>query len=408
MLGMGLSGQAAAKLAQARGDQVTTFDASAKADRADFAEADLAAVEQILISPGFAAEHPWRQRAHASGIPCVSEIEYAAENWRGKIYGVTGTNGKTSLTELLTAAFCEVGVNAFACGNIGVPLSEIVNSARNKPEAIAICELSSFQAELCEELELDGLLWTNFAPDHLDRYDTLNEYFKAKWRLTDCLKAGAPFFYGVELSEFLRTYAVKAEGSSVKADVIDSFDLPMDSPFRHLPQRANLALAQAFWVELGMDTAALHRAAGAFKVPAYRLEVVAQRAGVTFWNDSKATNFHAVKAALDAVSQGKIIWIGGGRAKGSKPADLVAALSGRITEACVFGECAPALSAALDACGIPHYKGEDCEDAIRHAARLAQANTPAHVLFSPGFASFDAFASYTERGKYFNSIVFSL
>lgn len=408
ILGMGLSGQAAAKLAQAQGDQVITFDATAKADAAEFSKTDLTAVDQILISPGFEASHPWRQCALASDKPCISEIEYAAEKWRGKIYGVTGTNGKTSLTELLAAAFCISGADAIACGNIGVPFSEVANSARNTSQTIAVCELSSFQAELVERFQLDGLLWTNFAPDHLDRYHQLSDYLNAKWKLVHCLKTQAPFFYGVEVSEAIEAHALEAKGSSVAVEAIDLSGLPVDSPFRHSPQQANLALAQALWQELGLGASALRQAAVEFKVPAYRFELVAQHAGVNFWNDSKATNFHAVNAALGSLSEGSVFWIGGGRAKGGNPADLVAILEGRITEACIYGECAPSLSSALNESSIPYHQSKDCGDAIRQAAHLAQANPPAHVLFSPGFASFDAFSSYLERGKYFDSIVFSL
>ena len=143
-------------------------------------------------------------------------------------------------------------------------------------------------------------------------------------------------------------------------------------------------------------------------MPAHRLQIVATLEGVTFWNDSKATNFHAVGAALDAMPEGAVVWVGGGRAKGEDPARLVERLMNRVTHTCVYGECAPSLRDALEDSGISVYHATDCEDAVREGAHLAQEEAPAHLLFSPGFASFDAFASYAERGKYFNSVVLSL
>ena len=408
ILGMGVSGQAVADLAQARGDAVLTFDENVAADHTDLTGADLAEVDRIVISPGLAANHPWRQSALASGKPCQGEIGYAAERWRGKIYGVTGTNGKTSLTQLLTAALCASGVEAVACGNIGTPLASIAASPANTTEAVAVCELSSFQAELSEGLQLDALAWTNFAPDHLDRYENLKEYFMAKWSLTTRLKPGAPFVYGAELGAVMESFGVNAEGKMSDAEAMDPAGLPDDSVFLRSPQKANLALAQALWEALDADAAALRRAAAEFKVPAHRLQIVATLEGVTFWNDSKATNFHAVGAALDAMPEGAVVWVGGGRAKGEDLAMLVEYLMDRVTHTCVYGECSPSLCDALEDSGISVYHATDCEDAVREAAGVARAEAPAHLLFSPGFASFDAFASYAERGKYFNSVVLSL
>ena len=408
ILGMGLSGQAAAELAWTRGDCAVTFDASATADHSDLTEADLTQVDRIILSPGLAEAHPWRQKALASGKPCLGEVGYAAEVWRGQIYGVTGTNGKTSLTRLLTDALRAAGVEAIACGNIGTAFASVASSADNSPDSVAVCELSSFQAELCEGLKLDALLWTNFAPDHLDRYGNAQDYFMAKWALTTCLRPGSPFIYEAGIAAKMDQNGVEATGRMVQTDCIDPAGLPDDSPFLRPPQQANLALAQALWEQLGQDAAALQKAAAKFTLPEHRLQRIAVSEGVTYWNDSKATNFHAVQAALAAMPKGSVIWVGGGRSKGEDPARLVAHLKGRIAHACVYGECAAALGEALEDMEVPQLQAKNCGDAIQAAARLAREKTPAHLLFSPGFASFDAFTSYAERGKYFNSVVLGL
>jgi UDP-N-acetylmuramoylalanine--D-glutamate ligase len=408
ILGMGVSGEAAADLARTKGDTAVVFDEKADTGGAFLKAEDLVEVDRIVISPGFGAGHPWRKMAQSSGKPCLGETAYAAESWRGKIYGVTGTNGKTSLTQLMTAAFNQAGVAALACGNIGLPLSKAVTSESNKAGAVAVCELSSFQAELAGGLQLDALVWTNFAPDHLDRYQGKAEYFYAKWSLVKCLKPGLPFVYGGEVSVAMGQFKVQANGLMVSSDTVELDGLALDSPFQGSPQNENLALAQALWEFLDLDPRALLRAAQQFVLPEYRLQVVAEAAGVKYWNDSKATNFHAVRAALSAMPEESIIWIGGGRSKAEDPAKLAAYLKERITHACIYGENAAELERALIAASVPVSSAPDCGTAIEAASRLAREESPAHVLFSPGFASFDLFESYKKRGKYFNSVVLSL
>jgi UDP-N-acetylmuramoylalanine--D-glutamate ligase len=408
ILGMGVRGQAAADLARAKGDQVLLFDENAERGRAIFRAKDLDVVDRIVISPGFAASHPWCQIAKTSKKPCLGETAYASESWRGKIYGVTGTNGKTSLTQLLTAALREAGVDARATGNIGDPLSVAAVSASNQTAAVAVCELSSFQAEWAEGLLLDALVWTNFGPDHLDRYEAASEYFAAKWNLVKCLRPGSPFVYGPEVADAMAQNGSQATDLPVATDVVCLEGLAPDSPFRHPPQQENLALVQAFWESMGHDSQALLRAAQQFELPDYRLQAVAKVDGVTYWNDSKATNFHAVRAALSAMPDEPVLWIGGGRSKGEDPAELAACLKGRIAQACLYGENAAALEAALHAAGVSVLRSPDCGAAIEAASRLAHEAAPAQVLFSPGFASFDQFESYKKRGKYFNSVVLSL
>ncbi|NCG08127.1 MAG: UDP-N-acetylmuramoyl-L-alanine--D-glutamate ligase [Verrucomicrobia bacterium] len=408
ILGMGVSGQAAAALAHAKGDTPVIFDENAETGGTVLRAEALAEVDRIVISPGFAREHPWRQLANFSAKPCLGETAYAAESWRGRIYGVTGTNGKTSLTQLLTAALNAAGVDAVACGNIGVPLSAAVASASNQSEAVAVCELSSFQAELTEGLYLDALIWTNFAPDHLDRYEDAAEYFSAKWGLVKCLKPESPYIYGREVALAMQAHQTQAEGTPVTSSDVDCAGLALDSPFQSPPQNENLALVQALWGSLGLNPQALLHAAQKFALPEFRLQVVAEIDGVRYWNDSKATNFHAVRAALSAMPREPVFWIGGGRSKGEDPAKLAASLKGRISRACVYGENALELVTALTAVGVPVEHAADCGAAIEAASRRARKEAPAQVLFSPGFASFDFFESYKTRGKYFNSVVLSL
>ena len=173
VFGLGVSGRAALKLVEALGAQGLCFDAQG----ADFSTADCERCDAFIFSPGFAARHPWRLLCEQSGKPCFSELGFAAQFWPGKLLAVTGTNGKTTVTKLLCEALNQVGHPAVTAGNIGTPLSTRVLDA---DAGWAVCEISSFQAELPEGLALDGLLWTNFAEDHLDRYADMEEYLRQK------------------------------------------------------------------------------------------------------------------------------------------------------------------------------------------------------------------------------------
>src|SRR5436190_828598 len=132
----------------------------------------------VVFSPGFAPEHPWLQRARAAGVRCLGELDFASLFWRGKIIAITGTNGKTTLTEFLTHALGLAGCEAHAAGNIGHPLARLAAEKRGgTKDSIAVCEVSSFQAETLEYFRANATLWTNFAEDHLERHRGLESYF---------------------------------------------------------------------------------------------------------------------------------------------------------------------------------------------------------------------------------------
>jgi UDP-N-acetylmuramoylalanine--D-glutamate ligase len=408
ILGMGLSGQAAARLVHFQGGDSVGFDINPELGSPVFDASSVSTFDCFIISPGFPETHPWRIIAEKSGKPCLSEIGYAARFWKGRIVGITGTNGKTSLTGLLVSALRQSSVSAFAAGNIGQPFADLVISKKNQADAVVVCELSSFQAELPQGLELDALLWTNFGVDHLDRYPSLESYFSAKWQLTDCLKPKAEFLYGREVRMAMQQFSKIDLGTAINSENVSVESLDPNVPFVREPQRSNFALAHAFLESWGYLTKGLIEAANNYKLPPHRLQLIDHQEGVNFWNDSKATNFHAVKAALEAMPTGPVIWVGGGRAKGEDLNVLAELLENRVTAACVYGETGAILANNLKLRGLMVEDAHSLEDAINKAKRLAFANSPAQVLFSPGFASFDAFKSYIDRGKFFISVVLGL
>jgi len=201
IFGRASSGQAASNLLEGFGCECHVFDERNEVARwRSFGEVEAKHYELVVCSPGFAVDHPWLQAAKAAGCKIVPELDLGASLWKGPIVVVTGTNGKTTLTEFLTSAFNSAGIEAYACGNIGRPISSLVADDCNR-EAIAVCEVSSFQAELTKHVHADYLLWTNFDEDHLDRHGSLESYFNCKYSLVE-LQRGDVFLFDESVQSF--------------------------------------------------------------------------------------------------------------------------------------------------------------------------------------------------------------
>ena len=408
VFGAGVSGQAARRLAVHFGMEVRLFDEGGRGDATTFSADSLSGFDAFIFSPGFSSAHSWRVLAEGSGRPSYSELGFAALHWRGRLLGVTGTNGKTTITSLLCDALEVAGQTAVEAGNIGTPLSDCVLGDANHGEATAVCEISSFQAELSRGLELDGLIWSNFAEDHLDRYDSMAAYFEAKARLLTCLRSGAPVVLGADVVAFnpqVVEVCHSQVGEGRDLEMIEG--LAPDSPFRISPQSTNLTLTAALWRALDLPVEALIASANAFQLAAHRLSPVDTWGGVTFWNDSKATNSHAALAAIDALDS-PIFWIGGGSGKGGDFDAFARAIAPKVEAAFLYGEVAESLASSLNSVHSRVEIRADFVEAVEAATRAAIANSPAVVLLSPGFASFDQFSGYAARGKTFISTVFSL
>ncbi len=408
IFGAGLSAQAARRLAQANGHDVVLIDEAGGGDRATFEAADLAEFECFVFSPGFTADHPWRELAEASDLPCMSEIAFASNYWQGQIIGITGTNGKTTLTVLIEKALRLSGHVSVAAGNIGYPFSDAALSESNQAGAYAIVEISSFQAELPGRMQLDALLWTNFAEDHLDRYRSMAGYFRAKAQLFDCLKSDGICVVGTQVVYWMASFRKKFDSCTIAYEDADLVShLVPDSVFRRFPYSENFSVASELWWLLGNSSESLIEAANEFALAPYRLSVVAEFDGVRFWNDSKATNFHATLAALESVG-GPIVWIGGGCVKGGDVESFAHEVAGHIEVAILYGEVAERLADALAGSLESVHVHDRFKDAVMIAVQLAAGIPNANVLLSPGFSSFDQFSSYEERGKKFTDMVLSL
>ena len=407
LFGGGVSGLAAGELVGRLGGTAELFDARGGAGASGEFRAEDAWVGRLVIfSPGFAPDHPGLARARAAGCVCLGELDFASLGWRGLIVAVTGTNGKTTLTEFLTAALARAGRDAHAAGNIGVPLSRlVVAQAGGAPDSIAVCEVSSFQAETLRYFRADSALWTNFAEDHLERHGSIAEYFLAKWRLLE-RTIGGPVLAGAGVARVAGGFGQSLPAEAVVATAGQPGDVLLHGTvFAEYPQRENFILAAAWWRAAGLPEETLYAAARAFRLGAHRLARVAESGGVGWWNDSKATNFHAVEAAVASLP-GPVILIAGGKSKGGDLAGFVHRLAARVKHVCLIGETGPALAACCGWEGVAHTLCPDLAAAVRAAAVRARPGD--QVLLSPGFASFDQFRNYEDRGFQFTELVNAL
>jgi UDP-N-acetylmuramoylalanine--D-glutamate ligase len=406
IFGGGVSGAGVRELLTALGAAGEIYDAKGT----EFTAAAARRHGLVVFSPGFAPEHAWLERARAAGLVCLGELDFASQFWRGRIVAITGTNGKTTLTEFLTHALRSIGCSADASGNVGHPLSRLAAEKRGgAKEAIAVCEVSSFQAETLRHLEADATLWTNFAEDHLERHPGLESYFAAKWNLVGRTRRGAGksteprVFLGTSVQRF----AQKFDRSLAGAVPVATEGQPADpqlagTVFADYPQRENFLLAAAWWRAAGHDGAALYGAARTFRLGRHRLARVAVQSGVTYWNDSKATNFHAVEAALAGFAR-PVVVILGGKPKGGDLAGFVHRIAPRVRHALLIGQTSTELAFHCAAFRVAHTTCGSLAEAVRRAAEVAEPGE--HVLLSPGFASFDMFRSYEDRGDQFEQLV---
>ena len=378
VIGMARSGQAATAALARRGVDVVAADRKLGND-GDVALLD--GVELVVKSPGVPGEHVLVTEARARGVPVWSEVELGFRLLpESRIVGVTGTNGKTTTVELLGAMFREAGRSVAVAGNVGRPLTSVAAADW------VICELSSFQLEDVHELACEVAVLLNLEPDHLDRHSTFEAYRDAKLRIFDRARS-----------------AIVPRGLGLAGIEFSSDDpLPAEPRMPGAHNRENAAAATTAARAAGIDDDAIARALESFPGVAHRLELVAEIGGVTYVNDSKATNTAAARRAL-AAYDAPLHVILGGSLKGEDFVQLAEAMTGSVRAVYLIGEAADELEAALRPTGIPLQRCGDLETAVERAA--AAAGPGEIVLLSPACASFDQFRDFEHRGEEFRRLV---
>ena len=205
IFGEGVSGRSVAESLASAGFASVIYDE--RGENRQFGPEEAARHDLLVYSPGFPQSHPWILAARRAGLHCLSELDFGALLWTGPAIAITGTNGKTTITEFLSFAFKRSGLDAIACGNVGLPLTSLHRTVSNG-SFVAIVEVSSFQAEDLRHFTPEAVLWTNFDEDHLDRHGDLESYFRAKFRLIERMMPGGILVVGESVVSSAREFGI--------------------------------------------------------------------------------------------------------------------------------------------------------------------------------------------------------
>lgn len=378
---------------------------------------DLARFDLVIPSPGVPLARYAGRAKRAWG-----DIELCARELTVPIVAVTGTNGKSTVVRLIEALAQAAGLRAKAAGNIGIPALELLEM----PLDLAVLEVSSFQLESVEAFRPRTAVLTNLSPDHYDRHGDMAGYLAAKERIfarqregdhavvngDDAIARGAKVPAGVERLAFYREEPKSAEAQARGCAWIDGSRIEIrrgkrahsislaDAPYLAL-QKENVAAAllalASLEDELGLDLERAATALPGFQGLPHRCVRVAERGGVAWYDDSKATNLGAAARALESMTT-PIVWIAGGKHKGADLAPLATSARGRVRVALLIGAAAPELERAL-AGVVPCERVGELAKAVARAAELAVPGDS--VLLAPACSSFDQFRNFEDRGRQF-------
>jgi UDP-N-acetylmuramoylalanine--D-glutamate ligase len=424
IVGLARSGEAAALALRARGEEVIGVDSRAIANAGRLSEAGvevhvdasgdaLAARAGTLIkSPGVPADAPAVRAARSRGVPVLGELELGWRLLANEFIAVTGTNGKTTTTEWIGHVYRQAGEPVAVAGNVGTALSSLVG--RVPAETTVVCEASSFQLEDTLAFAPEAAVLLNLAPDHLDRHGTFESYVAAKLRIFahqgNHDLAVAPVDLQIEdLGGCARrvTFGARADASlSERSGWLWWEEQPLIAvgeislPGAH--NRENAMGAAAVCLARGLDAEAVASGLRTFKGVPHRLERVSAKNGVTWVNDSKATNVGSTLVALRAVTA-PVHLIAGGRGKAQDFSPLAPLVAERCAAVYLIGEAADELADALAGTGVPLSLAGNLERAVSAAGVAARPGDT--VLLSPACASFDQYRDFEARGEHFRALV---
>ncbi|WP_375793902.1 UDP-N-acetylmuramoyl-L-alanine--D-glutamate ligase [Chlamydia sp. 12-01] len=404
VLGSGVTGKSAAEFLHNRGDYVIGIDGSLNAlnSCSFFYERHLDNIEEFpedidlfVRSPGIKPSHRLVIEAKRRNIPIVTDIQLAfqdSEFHRYPSIGITGSAGKTTTVLFLVHLLRSIGADAFAMGNIGVP---ILQAMRQK--GIRVVEISSFQLteQEIETPTLSGAAILNISENHLDYHQTLQAYSEAKRNIAKCLQSSGSLWVGEEVSDGKSYLDYTKEIASV---------LDKGSALKplYLHDKNNYCAAYALANEISdIPLEAFSQAVQTFEKPPHRIEYLGEKDGVQYINDSKATTMSSVEKALIAVKENVIVILGG-RNKGSNFSSLIPVLTQTVKHIVAMGECRNEITQALSS-SLPLTQARDLQEAVSIAQSIAQPGDV--ILLSPGCASFDQFRSFEERGDHFRQLV---
>jgi UDP-N-acetylmuramoylalanine--D-glutamate ligase len=430
VLGAGLSGTAAALLLRSEGAEVTVLDSAdektllkstidslrargVEVSCGPAAAQDSSPYDFVVLSPGIDPILPLATNFSSRNIETMGELELGWRSVSLPVIAITGTNGKTTTTELLAQMLNACGQRTIACGNIGKPLCEV--ALEEQALDVLTVEVSSFQLETIRTFRPSISVWLNFAPDHLDRYPSIAEYRAAKLRIFE--NQTADDIAVVNAGETLPDTAARKVTFSAYTDHADFRleggsivyqDIPVlrmaDTKLRGSHNIENLMATLAVGLARGLSFAQMVPPLCAYEPRPHRCEFVREVGDVTYVNDSKATNLDAVEKGLLAQNK-PVILIAGGKDKGFTFETLRPLVAEKVRKAILIGEMAPRIAQDWNSV-IPCEIAHSLADAVERARAIAKPGEV--VLFSPGTSSFDMFKSYADRGDQFRALVHAL
>ena len=430
VLGAGLSGSAAALLLRSEGAEVTVLDSAEETNLLKStidnlqahgvrvicgaaADKDSGAYQLAVLSPGIDPASPLARNFLSGGIEIIGELELGWQFCTVPVIAVTGTNGKTTTTELLAQMLNACGQRTIACGNIGKPLSEVARA--KQPFDVLTVEVSSFQLESIRTFRPSISLWLNFAPDHLDRYRSVSDYREAKLRIFENqTESDVSVVNAIEKLPAIRprkitfsAYTDQADFSVSQGAIIYHGEEVLrlaETKLRGLHNIENLMATLAAGMARGLPFNEMVPPLRVYEPRPHRCEFVRELSGVEYVNDSKATNLDAVDKALRAQSK-PVILIAGGKDKGFSFDALRSLVKDKVKSTILIGEMAESIRRSWNG-AVQSQIANSLADAVERAH--ASARPGDMVLFSPGTSSFDMFKSYADRGDQFRALVQAL
>lgn len=432
ILGAGRSGLAAARLARVHGASVTVFDTGTTAELKsklaalesesipfviDQAASDLVVspgqFDLCVTSPGIDESWPLPQKFITAGVPFTGETEFAFTFCSTPIIAITGTNGKSTCTELIANILNGSCLRSLPCGNHGVPLSEVLTSGQTYD--VLSLEISSFQLDTIATFRPRVGIWLNFADDHLDRYPNREAYFAAKARIFEnstpddlaVVLHGEPFPTGSARRTTFSAFGLPADFTFSDGTFFDHgqpFGSSADLNLLGRHNMENVLAALIACAEFGITPAAGLQALKSYGVPPHRCELVRDFDGRRYINDSKATNVHAVCACIRALDE-TVVLIAGGLDKHLDYTPLRELVPGRVRAMVTIGTIAQSLKAQFEDL-IPCQTAPDMPSAVSQARALSHPGDA--IVLSPTTSSFDMFSGYAERGNVFRSAALAL
>lgn len=434
VIGLGISGRSAVQFLLKRGAHVVGVDQNKEllAKNVEIAllrekglttvhAADSLSVKEfdlVLVSPGVPHTDKFYADARKHGVEIIGEVELACRFITGKMVGITGTNGKTTVTMLVEHVLNHSGFPARALGNSGVAITSESAEQAIASNEIVVAELSSFQLETMHRRVLDAAVLLNITPDHLDRYESMEHYAAAKMLIANCVKQGGQLYledncyqaYGY----LLKNIPVKRYGYTSDCDIWtdtksiflgkNQFPLPQMYQGKRSHDIENLMAAYALCHSLGVTSSQFQKAMTTFKKPSHRIEFVREFKGINYYDDSKGTNIDAVIRAVETMSN-NVILIAGGVDKGAAYTPWITSFANKVKLICAIGQAASKIQKDLSH-AIPVQLYDSLQSAVERATQ--QAKKGDIILLSPGCSSFDMFRDYAHRGDEFKRIVNSM